>query len=152
MYSLNKKKACLFALKCVEVNDNNIQKSREWKQIAVRRVGGAQCKTLARGPSDQCFMTSSCSVNRATTFLRKSPTCRATIDLEPKIRTAEKSFILLPKRITNVFVCTTYVSSYICLFISRNHLLQQYLILEFLLAIVTENVFFACLFLESSKC
>jgi len=75
MYSLNKKKACLFALKCVEVNDNNIKKSREWKQIAVHRSGpskcGAQCKTLARGPSDQCFMTSSCSVNRATTFLRK---------------------------------------------------------------------------------
>jgi len=77
---------------------------------------------------------------------------RATIDLEPKIRTAEKMLILLPKKITNASVCTAYVSSYICLFISRNHLLQQYLILEFLLAIVTENVFFACLFLESSKC
>jgi len=60
--------------------------------------------------------------------------------------------IVLPKKITNVAVCTTYVNSYICLFISRNHLLQQYLILEFFLAIVTENVFFACLFLESSKC
>jgi len=40
---------------------------------------GAQCKTEARGPSEQCFMTSSCSVNRATTFLRKWPICRATI-------------------------------------------------------------------------
>jgi len=47
-----------------------------------------------------------------------------------------------------MFVCTTYVSSYICLFISTNHLLQQYLILEFLLAIVTENVFLACFFLN----
>jgi len=26
-----------------------------------------------RGPSEQCFMTSSCSVNRATIFLRKWP-------------------------------------------------------------------------------
>jgi len=77
---------------------------------------------------------------------------RTTTDLERKIRTAEKILILLPKKIMNVSVCTTYFSSYICLFISRNHLLQQYLILEFLLAIVTENVFLACLFLESSKC
>jgi len=73
---------------------------------------------------------------------------RATTDLEPKIRTAEKNLILLPKKNTNISVCTTYVSSYICLFISRNHLLQQYLILEFLLAIVTENVFSLAYFLN----
>jgi len=73
------------------------------------------------------------------------PIARATIDLEPKIRTAKKNLILLPKKITNVSVCATYVSSYICLFISRNHLLQRYLILEFLLAIVTKNVFFRLL-------
>jgi len=36
MYSLNKKKACLFALKCVKVKDNNIKKSWEWKQIGVQ--------------------------------------------------------------------------------------------------------------------
>jgi len=60
--------------------------------------------------------------------IRSSPITRATIDLEPKIRTAEKILILLPKKITNVSVCTTYVSSYICLFTSRNHLLQQDLI------------------------
>jgi len=45
--------------------------------VRVSRAGpsrcGAQCKTKARGPSEQCFMTSSCSVNRATTFLRKWP-------------------------------------------------------------------------------
>ena len=73
---------------------------------------------------------------------------RATIDLEPKIGTAEKNLILLPEKITNVSVCTIYVRSYICLFISRNHLLQQCLILEFLLAIVTENVFSFAYFLN----
>jgi len=31
LYPVNKKKACLFALKCVKVKDNNIQKSWEWK-------------------------------------------------------------------------------------------------------------------------
>jgi len=36
MYTLNKKKACQFALKCAEVEDNNIQKYWEWKQIAVQ--------------------------------------------------------------------------------------------------------------------
>jgi len=36
MYSLNKKKACLFALKCVKVKDTNIKKLWEWKQIAVQ--------------------------------------------------------------------------------------------------------------------
>jgi len=40
----------------------------------------------------------------------------------------------------------------VCLIIFRNHLLQQCLIPDFLLVIVTENVFFACLFLESIKC
>ena len=34
IYSLNKTKACLCALKCVKVKDNNIQKSWEWKQTA----------------------------------------------------------------------------------------------------------------------
>jgi len=33
---LNKEKACLFALKCVKVKNNNIKKSWEWKQIAVQ--------------------------------------------------------------------------------------------------------------------
>ena len=32
------------------------------------------------------------------------------------------------------------------------HMLQQCLILNFHLVIVTENVFFVCLFLESIKC
>jgi len=32
---------------------------------------------------------------------------RATIDLEPKIRTAEQNLILLPKMKTIVCVCTT---------------------------------------------
>jgi len=62
----------------------------------------------------------------------KTVTIRATIDLEPKIRTAEESFILLPKKITIVSVCTTNVRSYVSLFISRNHLLQQCRILDFL--------------------
>jgi len=76
---------------------------------------------------------------------------RAAIDLESKIRTTEENLILLPKQKTIVSVCTTNVRSYLCLFISRNHLLQQRLILDFLLGIVTENAFFACLFLESIK-
>ena len=83
----------------------------------------------------------------STLLLERNVICRAIIDLEPKIRTAGKNLILLPKTIRNVSVCTTYVSSYICLYISRNHLLQQYLILEFLLAIVTENVFSLASFL-----
>jgi len=76
---------------------------------------------------------------------------RATIDQESKIRTAEENVILLPKKKTIVSVCTTNVRTYVCLFISRNHLLQQRLILDLLLGIVTENAFFTCLFLESSK-
>jgi len=76
---------------------------------------------------------------------------RATIDLESKIRTAEENLILLPKKKTIVSVCTTNVTSYVCLFISKNHLLQQRLILDFLHGIVKENAFFACLFLESIK-
>jgi len=70
---------------------------------------------------------------------------RATIDLGPKIWTAEENLILLPKNKTIVSVCTTNVRSYV------NHLLQQCLILDFLLGIVTKNVFFACVFLESMK-
>jgi len=36
MYSLNKKKACLFEFQRVKVKDNNIKKSWEWKQGAVQ--------------------------------------------------------------------------------------------------------------------
>ena len=36
MYSLNNMKTCLFGLKCAKVEDNNIQKYWEWKQIAVQ--------------------------------------------------------------------------------------------------------------------
>ena len=74
----------------------------------------------------------------------------ATTDLEPKIRTAEENLIIFPKKKTIVSVRTTNVRSYICVFIFRNHLLQQCLILDFRV-IVVENVFFACLFLESIK-
>jgi len=66
---------------------------------------------------------------------------RATNDLEPKIRTAEQKLVIVPKNKTIVSVFTTIVRSYICLFISRKHLLQQCLILDFLLVIVTENFF-----------
>ena len=46
-----------------------------------------------------------------------------TIDLEPKMRTAEEILILLPKKKPIVFVCMNNVRSYVCLFISRNYLL-----------------------------
>jgi len=69
MYSLNKKKACLFKLKCVKVKDNNIKKSWDWKQIAVqdrlrkfrKRRGGlslrnvestSSARTMAFNPHD----------------------------------------------------------------------------------------------------
>jgi len=52
-----------------------------------------------------------------------------------------ENVILLPKKKAIGSFCTTNVRSFICLFISRNHLLQQSLILDFLLGIVTENVF-----------
>jgi len=89
-------------------------------------------------------------VQKQTLF--QYPIYRATIDLEPKVRTAEQNLILLPKKITNVSVCTTNVRSYVCLFTSRNHLFHQCLILDFLVVIITKNVFFACVFLESIKC
>jgi len=73
----------------------------------------------------------------------------ATIDLEPKIRTAE-NLILLSKKKIIVSACTTNIP-YVCLYISRNHLLQQCPILDFLLGIFTKNAFFTCLFLESIK-
>jgi len=47
---------------------------------------------------------------------------RATIDLEPKIRTAEENLNLLPKKNTIVSICTINIRSYVCLIISRNHL------------------------------
>jgi len=68
-------------------------------------------------------------------------TCKATIDLEPKVRTAEENLILLPEKKAIVSVCTTNVRSHLCLFISRNHLLQQCLVLDFFPGIVTEDVF-----------
>ena len=72
---------------------------------------------------------------------------RATVDLEPKIRTADENLILLPKKKTIVSVGTTNVRSYVYLFISRNHLLKHCLILDFLLVIVTKNIFsLACFF------
>jgi len=74
----------------------------------------------------------------------RTPIARATIHLEPKIRTAEKNFILLPKKKKFFSVCTTNVRSYVCLIISRNHFLQQFLIPDFLLVIITEDVFSAC--------
>jgi len=72
-----------------------------------------------------------------------SPRSRVTIDVESKIRTAEENLISLPKKKTIVSVCTTSIRSYVCLFITRNHLLQQCLILDFRLGIFTENVYFA---------
>jgi len=78
-------------------------------------------------------------------------TFRSTIDLEPKIGTAEKNLILLPKNKTVISVCTTKVRSYVCLFISRNHLLQQRLILDFLLGIVPKMFFSLAYFLNLSK-
>jgi len=53
---------------------------------------------------------------------------------------AEKNLVLLPKKKTIVSVCTTNIRSYVCLFISRNQLLLQCLILDFLV-IVKKNVF-----------
>ena len=61
------------------------------------------------------------------------------------------AFSLSPKKKTIVSICTTNIRSYVCLIISRNHLLQHCLILDFLLVIATKNVFFACLFVESIK-
>jgi len=52
-----------------------------------------------------------------------TPIARATVDLEPKIRTAEENLIILPEKKTIVSVCTINVGSYLCLFICRNHLL-----------------------------
>ena len=72
--------------------------------------------------------------------------------VEQKIRTAEENLIILLKKKTIVSVCTTNVRSHLCRFIFRNQLLQQCLNLDFVLGIVTENVFFPCLFLESIKC
>jgi len=66
---------------------------------------------------------------------------RASIDVEPKIRRAEEILISLPSRKTIVSVCTIDVRSYVCLFITRNHLLQKCIILDILFGIVTENVY-----------
>ena len=73
---------------------------------------------------------------------------RATIGLEPKIRTTEENLIILRKKKTIVSVCKTKVRSCRCLFIFRNHLLYRCLILDFLLGIVTENVFSLAYFLN----
>jgi len=89
---------------------------------------------------------------KQTVNLCQRPIVKATIDLEPKIRTAKENLILLPKTKTIVSFFTTNVRSYICLFTSRNHLLQQCFILNFPLVIITETLVFACLFLESIKC
>ena len=74
----------------------------------------------------------------------RTPIARATIHLETKIRTADENFILLTEKKFFFSVCTTNVRSYVCLIISRNHLLQQFLIPDFLLVIITDDVFPAC--------
>jgi len=71
----------------------------------------------------------------------------ATIAPEPKIRTAEQNLILLHKKETIFSVCTTNVRSHVCVFISRNDCLQQCIFLDFLLLIITENVFSLAYFL-----
>jgi len=54
--------------------------------------------------------------------------------------------VLLPKmKQLFLFAKLTSGHMYVCLLITRNHLLQQRLILEFLVVIVTENVFFRLL-------
>ena len=73
---------------------------------------------------------------------------RATVDLQPKMRTAEENFFILPKKKTIDSVCITNFRSYLCLFIFGKHLLQQCLILDFLLVTVTENVFLLGYFLN----
>jgi len=74
--------------------------------------------------------------------------CRATIHLEPKISTAEENLILLPKK-KKIFLFARLTSDHIvCLIIFRNHLLQQFLIPDFLVVIVTENVFSLAYFLN----
>ena len=63
---------------------------------------------------------------------------------------ADENLILLPKKKTIICACTTNVRS--CLpTISRNHLLQQCLILDFLLVIVTENFFSLANFLNQFR-
>jgi len=64
---------------------------------------------------------------------------RATIDLEPKIRTVEENLILLLKKKTIVSIWTTKVRSYVCLFISRTICFSN--VLFSLLGIVTKIVF-----------
>jgi len=83
------------------------------------------------------------SKHTLTTFIG-----RATINLKPKIRTAEEKMISLPKKKTIVSLCTTNVRSYVCLVVSRKQVLQQCLIFDFLLGIVTENVFLLAYFLN----
>jgi len=72
---------------------------------------------------------------------------RATIDLAPKLR---ENFILLPK-MKQLFLFARLTSDHMFAYLSpRKHLLQQSLILEFLV-IVTESVYSVCLFLELIK-
>jgi len=58
----------------------------------------------------------------------------------------------------SVSVCMTNVRSYICIFISRHNLLQQYLIRRKTSCISnsflqsSRKTFFVCLFLDSIKC
>ena len=68
--------------------------------------------------------------------------------MKPKIRTAEENLISLPNKKTIVSVCQTNVRSYVCLFIIRNHLLQQCIILEILFGIVTETFISLAYFLN----
>jgi len=62
---------------------------------------------------------------------------RATNNLQLRIRSAEENLILLRNMKQLFYVCTTDVRSYVCVFISRCHLLQQCLILECLFVIFT---------------
>jgi len=71
---------------------------------------------------------------------------RATINREPKIRMAKENLCLLPKQ--QLFLFARLMSDHVYLFISRNHLLQQYLFRNFLLVIVTNNVFLLANFLN----
>jgi len=75
---------------------------------------------------------------------------RATIDLEPKIRTADENLILLPN-MKQLFLFAGLTSDHIFAhFYLLNHFLrlQKSLILDFLLGIITENVYSLAYFLN----
>jgi len=70
------------------------------------------------------------------------------------MRTSEENLILLPN-MKQLFLFALLTSYRMFAYLSHGIFcfsLQKSLILDFLLGIVTENVFFAWLFLESIKC